>query len=76
MPRRRTVTVTTLPEARAAVVHLTPVAFAARIGKSVKTLDAWRYEGRGPAWLDINGTVRYRLEDIEAWEASILRGAA
>lgn len=46
---------------------------AARWGLSPRTLEAWRSEGRGPAFLKIGGRVHYRLEDIEAWEAEQVR---
>jgi phage terminase Nu1 subunit (DNA packaging protein) len=31
------------------------------LGKSVATLKRWRYEGIGPNWIVIEGTVRYDL---------------
>lgn len=40
---------------------------------SPKTLEAWRSQRRGPAYLKIGGRVLYRLEDIEAWEAEQVR---
>lgn len=46
---------------------------AARWGLSPRTLEAWRSERRGPAFLKIGGRVHYRLEDIEAWEAEQVR---
>jgi hypothetical protein len=36
---------------------------------SVKTFERWRWEGRGPRYLKVNGRVLYRLDDIEAYEA-------
>ena len=43
---------------------------AARWGMEVKTLQKWRYDGIGPAWYKFgeNGSVRYRLRDIVAFE--------
>lgn len=46
---------------------------AARWGLSPRTLEAWRSEGRGPAFLKIGGRVHYRLEDIEVWESEQVR---
>lgn len=37
---------------------------------SHRTLEAWRWRRRGPAFLKLGGKVVYRLEDIEAFEAS------
>ena len=36
---------------------------------SQRTLEAWRWQRRGPAYLKLGGKVAYRLEDIEAYEA-------
>lgn len=45
-------------------------------GMPVRTLAAWRYQGRGPAYLKLNGgTIRYRVEDVEAYESENLMGA-
>ncbi len=47
---------------------------AARIlGLSVKTLRRWRWAGKGPRFLKIEGAVRYDLEDIEAFIAAARR---
>ena len=32
-----------------------------------QTLSRWRAEDRGPAFLKIEGTIRYRREDVQAW---------
>src|SRR5215471_15399640 len=37
---------------------------------SPRTLERWRWQGKGPRYLKIGGRVRYRLEDIEAYEAA------
>jgi len=37
------------------------------------TLERWRSEGIGPIFLKLQGQVRYRIEDIEAFEADSLR---
>ena len=51
---------------RAQRLHQTDLARRWRI--SPRTLERWRVEGRGPAYLKIGGRVIYRLEDIEAYE--------
>ena len=40
---------------------------------SPRTLERWRCAGTGPAWLQLNGRVLYRLEDVLAFERSRLR---
>ena len=39
---------------------------------SPRTLEQWRWQGRGPRFLKICGRVIYRLSDIEAFEAASL----
>lgn len=42
---------------------------AARWGVTTRTLQNWRAAGKGPPFLDLGiNTIRYRLEDIEAYE--------
>ena len=53
--------------------HLTQAELAERWQFSERTLDRWRAEGKGPAWLRLNGRIRYRLEDVLAFERSRLR---
>ena len=48
--------------------HLTTRELAARWRLSLRTLERWRAEGYGPAWLTIGGSIRYRLEDVLAYE--------
>jgi len=40
---------------------------------SHRTLERWRWQGRGPRYLKIGGRVVYRVEDIDAYEAGRLR---
>jgi hypothetical protein len=47
---------------------------AERWGKSTRTLARLRRRKCGPAWFRIGGTVFYRLEDVHAFEASLLQG--
>lgn len=48
---------------------LTPEALAEYLGDvSVDTLREWRRRDRGPAWLKVGKHIRYRWQDVEAWE--------
>ncbi|MFH5927379.1 helix-turn-helix transcriptional regulator [Roseomonas xinghualingensis] len=55
--------------------HLHQNEVAHRWGISPRTLERWRWLGQGPVYLKLGGTVVYRLEDIEAFEAQQLRAA-
>lgn len=35
---------------------------------SLRTLQRWRAEGSGPAYISIGGTIRYLMEDVRAYE--------
>ena len=54
---------------------LTQAALARRWKVSPRTLERWRWLGRGPQYMKVGGQVRYRLPDIEAYEADQLRAA-
>lgn len=54
------------------VVHLTVEDLAVREGVSIDTVYAWNRDGSGPVPMGRGRGVRYRLEDVEAWEASRL----
>lgn len=56
--------------------HLHQVELAERWRISPRTLERWRWEGKGPRYLKLGGRVVYRLEDIEAFEAGKLREIA
>jgi hypothetical protein len=58
---------------RTAVHHITQEDVALRWNISSRTLERWRHECRGPAYLKMGGRVVYRLCDIEAYEAKQLR---
>ena len=49
--------------------HYTQIGLADRWQISPRTLEQWRWQGRGPLFLKIGGRVIYRLSDIEAFEA-------
>ena len=58
------------------VHHLNQTELARRWRMSERTLERWRWLGQGPVHLKIGGRVLYRLEDIEAFEATQLRQRA
>ena len=43
-------------------------ALAQRWNKSLRTLQRWRSEGYGPAYIRIGGTVHYRVGDVLTFE--------
>lgn len=43
---------------------------AARWGKSRRTLQRMRVDGSGPAFHRIGGSILYKIDDIEAFEAA------
>jgi len=44
-----------------------PADLGARIEKSQAVLANWRYLGRGPKFIKIGKSVRYRVADVEEW---------
>ena len=52
--------------------HLNQTGLAERWRVSERTLEQWRWQGKGPHYLKIGGRVVYRLEDVEAFEAANL----
>jgi predicted site-specific integrase-resolvase len=57
------------------VKHFNQRQLADRWDVSEATLERWRSEGIGPVFLKLRGQVRYRIEDIEAFEAESLRAS-
>ncbi|TNE57500.1 MAG: hypothetical protein EP341_04010 [Sphingomonadales bacterium] len=53
-------------------IYLTQRDLEARWKLSGRTLERWRAEGYGPAWVTLGGSIRYRLKDVLAWEAAHL----
>lgn len=53
--------------------NLSPEQLAARWDIKLETLQRWRCEGVGPRFLKIERRIRYRLEDVEAYEGESLR---
>lgn len=43
------------------------IALAKRLKIKVKTLQAWRTRGGGPAFIRVGRLVRYRDEDVSRW---------
>lgn len=62
--------VTSTPEARER--HLGMQELAEREGVALQTIRAWRTTGYGPRGFKVGRLVRYRLEDVLAWEAEQL----
>jgi hypothetical protein len=52
------------------VVLLHQIDLSRRWKISPRTLERWRSDGTGPRYLKIGGRVRYRLEDVEAYEVA------
>ncbi len=52
---------------------MTPAELARRWRITTRTLERWRIAGTGPAWLLLNGTVRYRSEDVLTFERARTR---
>jgi hypothetical protein len=58
------------------VKHLNQIELSRRWSISPRTLERWRWLQQGPAYLKIGGRVAYRLEDVEAYEATQRRDSA
>lgn len=58
---------------RPPVRHLDQNELARRWNISPRTAERWRWLGQGPTYLKVGGRVVYRLEDVEAYEASRMR---
>ena len=54
--------------------YLTQRDLEARWKLSGRTLERWRAERYGPAWVTLGGSIRYRLGDVEAFETRHRRG--
>ena len=50
--------------------NLDQKALAARWLISERTLEQWRWQGKGPRYLKIGARVVYRLAEVEAYEAA------
>lgn len=65
-----------LKESQTAMAHrnarletdlMTPAALAAKLEKSLAALAQWRYLGKGPQFIKLGRSIRYRASDVEAW---------
>ena len=52
--------------------HLSQKQLASRLGLSERTIEGWRYRGKGPDYLRLEGRIAYRLADVERFEAESL----
>ncbi|MDP1526400.1 MAG: hypothetical protein Q8M20_11365 [Rhodocyclaceae bacterium] len=52
---------------------MTQTELAKRWQISEATLERWRTEASGPVFLKLGNQVRYRVRDVEAFEAEVLR---
>jgi Helix-turn-helix domain len=50
--------------------HLNQIELSRRWSISPRTLERWRWLRQGPRYLKIGGRILYRLDDVEAYEAS------
>ena len=57
------------PDADNPITFLTARDLAARWRLSIKTLERWRHEGRGPAFVKLQGRVLYHPDLIRDFEA-------
>lgn len=57
-------------------IRLTPEDLAKREQVPLSTVYRWNSEGTGPRRIKVGKHVRYRLEDVEAWEAEHLTEVA
>ena len=56
-------------------IHLHQIELARRWKLSPRTLERWRWLGRGPRHIKVGARVLYRVEDIEAFEADGVRAS-
>ena len=56
--------------------HLSIAQLAEREGVPVRTVYWWNQTGTGPRRMKLGRVIRYRLADVEAWEAARLVEAA
>jgi hypothetical protein len=54
--------------------HLLQAELAERWRVSPRTVERWRCKGTGPAWLQLNGRVAYRLIDVLVFERARRQG--
>ena len=62
--------------AKSPIHHLNQLDLARRWRLSPRTLERWRWLKQGPAFLKLGGSVVYRLEDVQAYEAEQRRSSS
>jgi hypothetical protein len=60
---------------RMEVVHISQAQLAARWQVAEATVERWRSTGIGPRFLKLLGNVRYRLDDVQAFEECAFRSS-
>jgi hypothetical protein len=53
--------------------QLRDTTLAQRLGVSQRTIEGWRYRGKGPAYLRLEGRIAYRVIDVERFEIECLQ---
>jgi len=51
--------------------YLTPEQLASRWQIQKKTLDNWRYQGKGPKYVRIGSRIRYPVDQVTAYEEEL-----
>lgn len=51
-----------------------PKGLAEHLGVDLGTVYNWNYQKIGPPFIKVNGSVRYRRADVEAWLTAKERG--
>jgi hypothetical protein len=64
----------TVPEGKPRCVMLRERELAVRWSMSQRTLQRWRSEGFGPAYILIGGAIRYSMKDILDYENRMRQG--
>jgi len=47
---------------------LTTDELAERLRLKAPTVHKWRSQGKGPRWVKMDGIIRYKMKDVEAYE--------
>lgn len=62
------------PKRQSAIAFMTERELASRWRVSGRTLQRWRGERYGPAWVNVGGSIRYPMDEVLAFEAAGRRG--
>lgn len=63
-----------LKELEGVAVRLTTREAAQYVNVSTRTLELWRQKGLGPKWLQLGHSIRYDLDDLNAWMQACKHG--